>query len=109
MFWDFLSLTPESIHQLTILFSDRGIPRTYRHMDGFSSHTFKWVNAQGNCRHLFFDVLIPFVGKAFWVKIHFKTESGIQNLTAEEAEKIKVISILIIQLHYRFHFENSII
>ncbi len=42
MFWDFLSLTPESIHQVTILFSDRGVPATYRNMNGFSSHTFKW-------------------------------------------------------------------
>ena len=42
MFWDFLSLTPESIHQVTILFSDRGTPMSYRHMNGYSSHTFKW-------------------------------------------------------------------
>jgi len=73
MFWDFLSLTPESIHQLTILFSDRGIPKTYRHMNGFSSHTLKWVNAEG---------------RAYWIKLHFKTESGIQNLTSEEAQKL---------------------
>jgi len=73
MFWDFLSLTPESTHQVTILFSDRGIPKDYRHMDGFSSHTFKWVNAEG---------------KGVWVKYHFKTETGIQNLTAEEGAKL---------------------
>lgn len=47
MFWDFLSLTPESIHQVTILFSDRGTPKTYRHMNGYSSHTFKWYNEKG--------------------------------------------------------------
>ncbi len=47
MFWDFLSLTPESIHQVTILFSDRGTPRTYRNMNGYSSHTYMWYNAQG--------------------------------------------------------------
>src|SRR5216683_190448 len=47
MFWDFLSLTPESLHQVTILFSDRGTPKTYRNMDGFGSHTFQWVNAAG--------------------------------------------------------------
>src|SRR5689334_3411340 len=73
MFWDFLSLTPESLHQVTILFSDRGIPKTYRHMDGFSSHTLKWVNAEG---------------KAVWIKFHFKSEAGIENLTQEEAMKV---------------------
>jgi catalase len=73
MFWDFLSLTPESTHQVTILFSDRGIPRSYRHMNGYTSHTFKWVNAEGNY---------------YWVKLHFKTETGIQNLTQKEADEI---------------------
>lgn len=72
--WDFWSLSPESTHQVTILFSDRGIPYGYRHMNGYSSHTFKWVNAEG---------------KACWVKFHFKTLSGIKNLTVEEAEKLK--------------------
>jgi len=74
MFWDFLSLTPESIHQVTILFSDRGTPKTYRYMNGYSGHTFKWYNDKG---------------EYFWVKIHFKTEQGIQNLTREEAERMK--------------------
>ncbi len=74
MFWDFLSLTPESIHQVTILFSDRGIPATYRHMNGYSSHTFKWYNEEG---------------QYFWVKYHFKTDQGIRNLTRQEAEAIK--------------------
>ncbi|HUT37505.1 MAG TPA: catalase [Planctomycetota bacterium] len=73
MFWDFLSLTPESIHQVTILFSDRGTPRTFRNMNGYSSHTFKWYNAQG---------------EYFWVQYHFKTEQGIQNLTREEAARL---------------------
>jgi len=73
MFWDFLSLTPESIHQVTILFSDRGTPRTYRHMNGYSSHTFKWYNAQG---------------KSCWVQYHFKTVQGIANLTREEAGRL---------------------
>jgi len=73
MFWDFLSLTPESVHQVTILFSDRGTPRSYRHMHGFSSHTFKWVNAEG---------------RYVWVKMHFKTEQGVQNFTAEEAGRV---------------------
>jgi catalase len=44
MYWDFLSLVPESTHNVTILFSDRGSPDGYRHMHGFSSHTFKWIN-----------------------------------------------------------------
>ena len=74
MFWDFLSLTPESLHQVTILFSDRGTPRSFRNMNGYGSHTFKWYNHDG---------------EAFGVKYHFKTDQGIQNLTREEAEHIK--------------------
>ena len=73
MYWDFLSLTPESTHQVTILFSDRGTPKTYRNMDGFGSHTFKWVNADG---------------KGVWIKYHFKADAGIDNWTREEAERI---------------------
>lgn len=73
MFWDFLSLTPESAHQVTILFSDRGTPKTYRHMDGFGSHTYKWINA---------------AGEAFWIKYHFKADAGIENWTREEADRI---------------------
>ena len=73
MFWDFLSLTPESIHQVTILFSDRGTPATYRHMNGYSSHTYKWYNAHGDY---------------FWVQYHFKTDQGIKNLSRQEAEKL---------------------
>ena len=71
MFWDFLSLTPESIHQVTILFSDRGTPATYRNMNGYSSHTFKWYNEKN---------------EYFWVKYHFKTDQGIKNFTRQEAE-----------------------
>ncbi len=74
MFWDFLSLTPESVHQVSILLSDRGTPKTFRHMNGYSSHTFKWYNAKG---------------EYFWVKYHFKTEQGIQNFTAAEAAAMK--------------------
>jgi catalase len=73
MVWDFLSLTPESTHQVTILYSDRGTPKSYRHMNGYGSHTFKWINADD---------------KAVWVKYHFKTEQGIQNFTREEAIQI---------------------
>ncbi len=74
MFWDFLSLTPESIHQVTILFSDRGTPRTYRHMNGYSSHTYMWYNKRGE--HV-------------WVQYHFKTEQGILNFSGPEAERMR--------------------
>ncbi|MGE4536105.1 MAG: catalase [Desulfovibrio sp.] len=73
MFWDFLSLTPESLHQVTVLFSDRGTPATYRNMNGYSSHTYKWYNAAGDY---------------FWVKYHFKTDQGIKNLTRQESEHL---------------------
>jgi catalase len=74
MFWDFLSLTPESIHQVTILFSDRGTPRAYRHMNGYSSHAYMWYNKKG---------------EYWWVKLHFKTEQGIKNFTGPEAERMR--------------------
>ena len=70
MMWDFWSLHPESLHQVTILFSDRGIPDGYRYMDGFGSHTFSMVNAQG---------------ERFFVKYHFKTQQGIRNLSPKKA------------------------
>jgi len=73
MFWDFLSLTPESTHQVTVLFSDRGTPRTFRNMNGYSGHTFKWYNDKD---------------EYWWVKIHFKTDQGIQNFTREEAAQM---------------------
>ncbi|WP_017316322.1 catalase [Mastigocladopsis repens] len=72
--WDFWSLSPESLHQVTILFSDRGIPKTYRHMDGFGSHTFSLINAKG---------------ERVWCKFHFKTLQGHQTLTSEESTKLK--------------------
>lgn len=71
--WDFFSLSPEATHQFTWLFGDRGIPASYRHMDGFGSHTFQWMNA---------------AGEAFWVKYHFKTNQGIKCLTTEDAQRI---------------------
>ncbi len=69
--WDFWSLSPEAIHQVTFLMSDRGTPRTYRNMNGYGSHTFMWINAQG---------------ERFWVKYHFKTEHGVENFTDAEAK-----------------------
>jgi catalase len=74
MMWDFWSLSPESLHQVTILFSDRGTPHGYRHMDGFSSHTFSLINS---CKEL------------FYVKWHFKTMQGIRNFTREQADAMK--------------------
>ena len=71
--WDFWSLSPESLHQVSILMSDRGIPVTLRHMHGFGSHTFKWVNAEGD---------------GVWVKYHFKTEQGVKNLSPDVAAKL---------------------
>ncbi|MFB2769028.1 catalase [Pelatocladus sp. BLCC-F211] len=72
--WDFWSLSPEALHQVTILFSDRGTPKTYRHMNGYGSHTFSLINAQG---------------QRVWCKFHFKTIQGIENFTAEEAIRVK--------------------
>ncbi|EMZ37780.1 MAG: catalase [Helicobacter sp.] len=71
--WDFWSLHPESLHQVTILMSDRGIPRSYREMHGFGSHTYSFINAKN---------------ERFWVKFHFKSMQGIHNLTNAEAEAI---------------------
>lgn len=73
MMWDFISLRPETTHQVSFLFSDRGIPDGYRHMNGYGSHTFKTVNEKG---------------EAFYVKWHFKTAQGIKNLSVEQADKI---------------------
>ena len=68
--WDFFSWSPEATHQFTWLFGDRGIPASFRHMDGFGSHTFQWINAKN---------------ERFWVKFHFKTNQGIRTFTSEEA------------------------
>lgn len=71
--WDFWSLSPESIHQVTILMSDRGLPASYRHMNGYGSHTYSMVNADG---------------ERVWVKFHFKTRQGIKTLTNSQAEEL---------------------
>ncbi|GMV00490.1 MAG: catalase [Burkholderiaceae bacterium] len=71
--WDFWTLLPEALHQVTIVMSDRGIPASYRHMHGFGSHTFSFISAN-NERH--------------WVKFHFTTRQGIRNLTDAEAEAL---------------------
>ncbi len=68
--WDFWSLTPESLHQTTILFSDRGLPSDLRHINGYGSHTYSFINREN---------------ERFWVKFHFKTRQGIKTMTNEEA------------------------
>jgi catalase len=73
MQWDFWTLSLESAHQVTWLMGDRGILKTWRHMNGYSSHTYMWVNAQG---------------EKFWVKYHFKTDQGIEFLTQAEADRL---------------------
>ncbi|KKJ76392.1 catalase [Kiloniella litopenaei] len=71
--WDFWTSLPEALHQVTIVMSDRGIPATYRHMDGFGSHTFSFISADN---------------ERYWVKFHFKTQQGIKNLTDQEAAEL---------------------
>jgi len=72
--WDYWTLLPEALHQVTIVMSDRGIPRSFRHMHGFGSHTFSFLNA---------------ANERFWVKFTLKTQQGIQNLTdAEAAQRV---------------------
>jgi catalase len=73
MQWDFWTLSPESAHQVTWLFGDRGIPRTWRHMNGYSSHTYSWINADGDI---------------FWVRYHFISDQGIEYLTQAEADRL---------------------
>lgn len=73
MMWDFWSLSPESLHQVTILFSDRGIPDGYRHMHGYSSHTYSVINADN---------------QRFWVKWHFRTQQGIKNIHPQKAQQL---------------------
>jgi len=72
-FWDFISLRPETTHQVSFLFGDRGTPDGYRHLNGYGSHTFKNVNA---------------AGEAVYVKYHFKTDQGIANLSAADADAL---------------------
>lgn len=71
--WDFWSLSPESLHQVTILFSDRGLPQSVRHMNGYGSHTYSMINA---------------ARERFWVKLHFKTQQGHRHWTNEEAAQV---------------------
>ncbi|WP_405775609.1 catalase [Streptomyces sp. NBC_00859] len=71
--WDFWAHSPEATHQVTWLMGDRGIPASYRHMNGYGSHTYQWTNAQG---------------EAFFVKYHFKTNQGVRSLSADQASEL---------------------
>lgn len=71
--WDYWTNLPEALHQVTVVMSDRGIPRSSRHMHGFGSHTFSLINHEAT-RH--------------WVKFNFRTQQGIENLTDEQAEAV---------------------
>jgi catalase len=73
MQWDFWTLSPESAHQVTWLMGDRGIPKSWRHMNGYGSHTYLWVSA---------------AGEKFWVKYHFKTDLGVEYLTQADADAL---------------------
>jgi catalase len=88
MQWDFWTLSPESAHQVTVLMSDRGTPRTFRHMNGYSSHTYSTINEQG---------------ERYWVKYHFKTVQGVENFTGAEA---KAMSAEDPDFHRRDLFES---
>ncbi|MFN0016321.1 MAG: catalase [Saprospiraceae bacterium] len=74
MMWDYWSLNPESLHQVLILMSDRGTPYSYRHLNGYGSHTFSLINARN---------------ERVWVKFHFKTQQGIKNFNDSEASRMK--------------------
>lgn len=76
MMWDYWSLNPESLHQVLILMSDRGTPFSYRHLDGFGSHTFSMINANN---------------ERVWVKFHFKTAQGIKNFNGTDANAMRGI------------------
>jgi catalase len=71
--WDWWTQLPESFHQVTIVMSDRGIPRSYRHMHGFGSHTFSFISA---------------ANERYWVKFHFRSQQGIENLTDAESASL---------------------
>lgn len=73
MQWDFWTLSPETAHQVTWLMGDRGIPKSWRHMNGYSSHTYSWINADG---------------EIFWVKYHFITDQGNDFLPQAEADRL---------------------
>jgi catalase len=88
MQWDFWTLSPESAHQVTWLLGDRGIPRTWRHMNGYTSHTYMWINE---------------AGEEFWVKYTFKTDQGPEFFTQHEADQMAAADT---DYHMRDLFEH---
>src|SRR6478735_1004402 len=74
MQWDFWTLSPESAHQVTWLMGDRGLPASWREMQGYGSHTYQWINAEG---------------ERFWVKYHFKSNQGVNSMSSEQAEQLR--------------------
>lgn len=88
MQWDFWTLSPESAHQVTWLMGDRGLPKSWRHMNGYSSHTYMWINGEG---------------KRFWVKYHFKTDQGIEFYTQQDGDKMASIDT---DIHIRDLYEH---
>jgi len=88
MQWDFWTLSPESAHQVTWLMGDRGIPRTWRHMNGYTSHTYMWINM---------------AGEEFWVKYTFKTDQGVEFFTQDEADQMAAADT---DYHMRDLFEH---
>ncbi len=73
MQWDFWTLSPESAHQVTYLMGDRGLPTSWREVNGYGSHTYQWINADG---------------ERFWVKYHFISRQGVHTISNEDAEKL---------------------
>ena len=73
MQWDFWTLSPESAHQVTYLMGDRGIPKSWRHMNGYGSHTYQWINTEG---------------ERFWVKYHFKSDQGVEGMDGQTAAEL---------------------
>ncbi len=92
MAFDFISLVTESVHQVTVLYSDRGTPDGYRHMNGYGSHTFRWVNKKE---------------EGFWVKFHFKTVSGVKNLEADKAAELRGSDADYAQRDLFFHIKSG--
>ncbi|TQL46789.1 catalase [Homoserinimonas aerilata] len=73
MQWDFWTLSPESAHQVTYVMGDRGLSKSWRHLNGYGSHTYQWINSEG---------------ERFWVQYHFKSRQGVELMEAAEAEKL---------------------
>ncbi|MEU4360725.1 catalase [Promicromonospora sp. NPDC023987] len=73
MQWDFWTLSPETAHQVTYVMGDRGLSKSWRHLNGYGSHTYQWINAEG---------------ERFWVQYHFISQQGVVNMPAAEAERI---------------------